>query len=393
VLTWKLDRLSRHRHEWNRLLTLAEERGIIIASVSEGLDTTSELGGFVLELLGGIARMESKSNSLRTRIGKAALARVGEPSGGGRRRFGFEPDQVTVREREAGLLREAARRVLAGEGTTRIVKDWNRRGVRMPGGSLWQATPLRRVLLAPRVAGLRQHQGEVLADAEGQPVAARWPAIIDRTTWERLRVILLDPKRRKGGRPASYVLSGFIFCHCGKRMSGRIKDGGPIYLCPPPDLGGCGSRRKAEPIEDRVRDDVLAALSSPDFRAKVQALHAAELSAAQVAELTSSLEADAAKLAQLDGLAADLDPDDLITARAKIATRMDATRRQLAVGTSSDALAEIPNVAELLEAAWRGWTLEKRRTVLGLVIRQIIAQPVQRGAHYRPEYLQIIWKV
>jgi site-specific DNA recombinase len=361
--------------------------------VTEGLDTTSEMGGFVLELLGGIARMESKSNSLRTRIGKAALARVGEPSGGGRRRIGFEPDQATVREEEAELLREAARRVLAGEGTTRIVKDWNRRGLRMPGGSPWQATPLRRVLLAPRSAGLRQHQGEVLTDEKGQPVQAVWPAIIDRTTWERLRVILLDPKRRKGGRPTSYLLSGFIFCHCGKRMGGRKKDGGTIYLCPPPDLGGCGSRRKAEPIEDRVRDDVLAALSSPALRAKFEALHTAELSAAQVAELTDNLDADAAKLAQLDGLAADLDPDDLMTARAKIATRMDATRRQLASGASSDALAEIPDTSELLEAAWKRWTLQQRRSVLGLVIRQIVAQPVQRGAHYRPEYLQIIWKV
>jgi Resolvase, N terminal domain len=34
VVTWKLDRLSRNRRVWKRLLTLAEERGIIIASVT-----------------------------------------------------------------------------------------------------------------------------------------------------------------------------------------------------------------------------------------------------------------------------------------------------------------------------------------------------------------------
>jgi site-specific DNA recombinase len=393
VLVWKLDRLSRNRRDWNRLLTLAEERGTIVASVTEGLDTTSEMGGFVLELLGGIARMESKSNSLRTRIGKAALARMGEPSGGGPRRFGFEPDQVTIREDEAELLREAARRVLAGEGTTRIVKDWNRRGLTMPGGSPWQPTPLRRVLLAPRVAGLRQHQGEVLIDAQGQPVAAAWDAILDRATWERLRVVLLDPSRRKGGRPTSYLLSGFIFCHCGSRMNGQMKEGVFIYTCQQKGRGGCASRRRAAPIEDHVRNQVLDALSTPKLRAKIEALHAADLSAAQVAELTDSLDADAAKLAQLDALAADLDPDELMTARAKIGTRMDQTRRRLAEGTTTDALAEIPEIADLLTAAWDRWTLDKRRSVLKLVIRQVIAKPVAMGAHFQPEHVEIVWRV
>jgi hypothetical protein len=74
---------------------------------------------------------------------------------------------------EAELIEEAATRVLRGEGLRSIAMDWNERGVKIVGGSTWQGSAIRRVLMSPRIAGLKEHRGEIVGEAT-------WPAIIDR---------------------------------------------------------------------------------------------------------------------------------------------------------------------------------------------------------------------
>jgi hypothetical protein len=37
--------------------------------------------------------------------------------------------------------------------------DWNERGVKTAGGGKWQGSVLRRVLMSPRIAGLKDHRG------------------------------------------------------------------------------------------------------------------------------------------------------------------------------------------------------------------------------------------
>jgi hypothetical protein len=74
---------------------------------------------------------------------------------------------------EAELIEEAATRVLRGEGLRSIAMDWNERGVKIVGGSTWQGSVIRRVLMSPRIAGLKEHRGEIVGEAT-------WPAIIDR---------------------------------------------------------------------------------------------------------------------------------------------------------------------------------------------------------------------
>ena len=53
------------------------------------------------------------------------------------------------------------------------------------------------MLVSPRIAGLREHNGEVVGEA-------MWPAIIDRANHDRLVGLLGDPSRRRDnfGRPA-----------------------------------------------------------------------------------------------------------------------------------------------------------------------------------------------
>ena len=61
------------------------------------------------------------------------------------------------------------------------------------GAALWHGSMIRRVLMSPRIAGLKEHRGEIVGEAT-------WPAIIDRATHDRLVGLLVDG----ADRPANY---------------------------------------------------------------------------------------------------------------------------------------------------------------------------------------------
>jgi recombinase len=136
-------------------------------------------------------------------------ARAGKRTGGGSRPFGYKINRQDLGEgaprrwrivgeelepAEADAVREAVSRVLRGESLRSIAFDFNKRGIK-PGGEKkngeskidkWQGSTLRRVLLSPRIAGLREHNGEVVGKAV-------WPAIIDEATHDRLVGLLKIP--------------------------------------------------------------------------------------------------------------------------------------------------------------------------------------------------------
>jgi site-specific DNA recombinase len=66
---------------------------------------------------------------------------------------------------------------------------------------------IRRVLISPRIAGLREHHREIVGEAQ-------WPATIDRATHDRLVGLVKDTSRRplNHGRPRTHPLAGLVCC-------------------------------------------------------------------------------------------------------------------------------------------------------------------------------------
>jgi site-specific DNA recombinase len=96
--------------------------GLRVAVVAGGdYDLTTPDGRFTARIVGAVARKESEDRSRRVRRKHLELAERGNPSG--QLGWGVRDDA----ERE--LVREAARRVLAGQGPMTIARDWN---VRVP---------------------------------------------------------------------------------------------------------------------------------------------------------------------------------------------------------------------------------------------------------------------
>jgi site-specific DNA recombinase len=243
VVAWKLDRAFRRLKEAVDFLEDCREHSVAFVSATEGIDTTTPYGGVLFALFSALAQIESQTKSDRIARWHQQRAERGLPTGGGTRAYGFEPDGVKHRAAEARLIRDAIRSLLNGGTLTGIARNWNDRGILTPTGKRWSKTSLRRIVLSPRIAGLRQHRDETFP--------AAWKPIITEDEHLRLRARYGSPGRPAGRR---YVLAGVAFCGlCGTRLIARPKaDGRRCYVCAS-DQGGCGKiRQLAAPLEEFV---------------------------------------------------------------------------------------------------------------------------------------------
>jgi site-specific DNA recombinase len=416
IAAWDADRLSREPRENEDLIDLAEQHGIKLATVTGEYDLATPSGRLHFRIKGAIARHESEYRAERIRLKQDELARAGKVGGGGTRPFGYLSDRVTlhtspfcllgsretVEGGEAELVREAAERVLLGEALHAILTDWTKRGVHTVTGKPWRTKVLSGLLLSPRIAGLRQHQGVTIGKAA-------WPAIISEETHERLKVLLTDPARQlNGGKLArSYLLSGFIFCGlCGQKLVARPRDDKRrCYCCASGvNFNGCGKiRRLAEPVENLVREQLFAALDSNDWDAMFQtAARAAEKGASDEQKLLASLKADEAALEHAERahfIERDLNGNPVLTRthflriKQELEANMEEIRRRLSRVIGSHNLASFPRSGEELRATWEAGSLSWRRALLTTYIERVVLLPCQRGRNkFDSTRVKVVWR-
>ena len=87
-------------------------------------------------------------------------------SGGGTRPYGYAEDRMHLVAEEAAHLREAARRVLAGESLRSVCQDFNERGIATSTRGAWSIQTMRRMLCSARISGRREHHREIVAKAQ-----------------------------------------------------------------------------------------------------------------------------------------------------------------------------------------------------------------------------------
>src|SRR5579862_1173358 len=259
VLVWHLDRLTRHPRELEAFIDLCDELRVGLGCVTGEVDLGSHIGRLTARMLGGLARYESDHKSERIRRKHEEIAANGRVSGGGSRPYGYEGDKVTVRAAEAAIIRECAKRLLAGEPVLSIARGLNERGVTSASGGAWSPQSLRRMLASPRISGQRIHHGEIVAKAV-------WPAIISAKDGARIRALLANPERRTNKAARRYLLGGLLVCsHCGDRLVARPRSGGQRrYACAKgPGFSGCGRTYiTADDVELFVTEAVLHRLDS-----------------------------------------------------------------------------------------------------------------------------------
>lgn len=387
VVTWDLDRLHRRPIELEEFFNACDRAGVRhLASVGGDVDLASGEGVMVARIKGAVAAEEVRKIQARTRRKKLEIAEAGRPSGGGRRPFGFEADMVTVREPEAAAIREAAKRVIAGEPLRAIARDWNEQGPRPVGGNIWRTNAIHKVLCAPRTAGLRQHQGEVIG-------AAAWPAILDRSTWETVCAVLKDPSRRTNANARTYLLSGGLArcARCDVHMVGKPhRPGQPAYACLAAN-GGCGANSiLAKPLEDLVTNMVLEAIDSP-------ALDEARRALAGEAQddPTDAIVVVEAKLAELAEMwaAGEITRAEWVTARKPLEARLEAAKRTLSRKRGTTALAAFSGRPGALRMEWDALSFDRQRAIIAAVVDRVNIGLVMRGRNtFDPSRVEVVWR-
>lgn len=389
VIVREVDRLTRNLTDWNRFEKACVARGVLLSAYTGGdLDLSTPDGAYYGGMETLRAKRDSAVKSARVREAKDRQARKGNRSGGGHRWFGYtrvyvNPDEPNGRKRivlrdeinqvEAEALRDAAERVLRGENIGTIIREWTERGIKPSGGKEWATTSLARTLKSPRLAGLREWQGK--------KYPAKWPAIFDVDTHERLVKLLDDPSRRAHvvGRKL-HLLSGIATCgKCAHPLYiGKRKDMAAPYRCTKqPGGGGCGGISvQAELLEEYVTGAVLDALESPRVQEAVRA--GGDSDAPRRAELLTEIKnaQDRREEARRDYAEGNIDRGDWLDIKQRTETRVTKARQEYdrLTGTAT-VFGDIP-AADMVRDAWdNSWNIDRKRAAIKAVLHKVVINP------------------
>lgn len=392
LVTWEASRAQRDLAAYVQLRDLAAERGVLWSYSGRTYDLTRGDDRFGTGLDALMAEREADQIRDRVLRGKRDAAQAGRPAGrppyGYRRRFNArsgQPEGWEIDDDEAPVVREVARRVIAGESIRGIATDFNRRGIPAPmsqknSPDTWVPRRLRIMLMSPSYAALRQHQGEVVG-------AAEWPAIIDEADWHRVQGILEDPNRQLGPGPApAHLLSGIARCGvCGAslRWFGPKSIKTPRYQCSKPTA--CVSRR-FHLVDELVTEVVIGRLRMPD---------AADVFAAGDDDQHAAVDELRALRDRMDSFA-DAAADGELTASAF--ARIEARLLPQIDAAAKRAEASLPTpVAELVtaddvRAAWDALPIESQRLVVRLLLEVTVNPSTVGTRRFNPDDIELKWK-
>jgi site-specific DNA recombinase len=390
VVVWHLDRLHRHPKELEEFFEVCDGAHIsALASVTGDTDLSTHDGRFLARILGAVARKESDDKSRRITRKHLEMAQAGRPIIGGTRPFGYRDDCRTPDPIEAAAVREAARRLLAGDSLRGLATDWNARGIRSVRGRQWSVQVLKRMMLSARLSGQRAYRGEIVAKGD-------WEPIISPEDTARLRALLTDPARLTVRTVRRYLLSGgLLHCRlCGAALVARPRaDGARRYICAKgPGKPGCGGIAiLAEPLEALIAEAVLYRLDTPEL--------AAALAGSSVPDDSAERTALALDRAQLEELARgygdrQITFPEYLAARKPIEARIDAARRQISRATGTEAIAPYIGEAGALRTAWKDLPLTRQRAIVAAVLDRAVVGPGLRGrTRFDPERIEAVWRV
>ncbi len=277
-----------------------------------------------------------------------------------------------IHEEQAVVVRESAKRVLAGESIASIAKDFNRRGIKAPRSAEWVPTQIKRILVNPAYIAQRVHQGKVIGKAD-------WPPILDEVTFRRCVTRLTDPSRKfTDEHAAKYLLSGIAVCGvCGSTVKARPQRNGYFsYVC----KSFCVAR-KMDCVDLLIETLVVARLSQPDAMLEDDedtnpALEAIRDKRCRLEEFYDSAangEISAAALARIE---------------AKLLQEIEGlekTLRRSAVPTSVHDLADNPEV-------WQSLPISVKREIIKLLMQVRIMKSERGRKVFDPNQIEIEWR-
>ena len=398
LICWHVDRLYRSMKDLERLIDIADAARIQIRTVNGGdLDLSNSSGRMVARILGSVARQESEHKGERQRAANAQRAEAGKWQTANRT-FGYTAAGEPL-EPEASAFRSAVADVLAGKSIRAVAKEWNAKGLKttLAGttqkrngteytiAGAWNSPRVRRLLVNPRYAALKVHQGKVIGKGD-------WTALIDEDTHRGLVAYVSDPARvictsfvRK------YIGSGVYICgRCGGKMRAALPGGkgsGRTYEC----RAHQHVVRRGEPLDEYVERVILGYLSEPDTRQRLAVM----LHGDERVDVEALHTRRAALQARLDDLAAMFAAGTIEGSQLQRGTS-DLRKQLSGVDTVLAELSRSSPVVDLLAAdgdlqeKWDRLTPDLKGKVLQEICT-VTVQPAPRGSRFDFDLIDIDW--
>jgi hypothetical protein len=287
------------------------------------------------------------------------------------------------------VICQVAARYLAGESLRSIAVWLDDEGVTTVTGKAWNTTTLRGLLRSGRIAGLREHRGEVVGPAV-------WDAIITPAQRDRILARMADAATTGRRTPRRYLLSGMLRCHrCGGKLYSAARVDTRRYVClSGPDHGGCGGTMiVAAPVEDLVADAVLFRLDTAELAASLTGRASDD---AQAAALADQLAGDRQQLDELAALYADkaITVREWMAARRPIEDRIDQAQRKVARLSHSDALVGVVGNGGELRSRWAGLNLTRQAAIVAAILDHAVIGPGTPGARkFDANRVELVWRL
>jgi len=280
IVARSVDRLGRNLRAFTDLVALADEHQTAVVAIGDDLNSHSETGRLMLNLLAVFAEHESRAIGQRGRYSHEV--RRGE----GRWTAGIPPFGLTTVKRDGGsyavinpetvdALRHIVEMCINGESFLAISRWMNDEGYRTVRGGRWTPDTVAHTLRNPAIAGLRvthadpskpyenrsqrrkrgkpRGEGRLFTNDDGVPIVFEDHAAIDLQTWQRLKEATDKRRQAAFGRNDSadrppQLLQGIAKCGtCGgplSRNSSSVRRNGvneqyETYRCSRSGHNGC----------------------------------------------------------------------------------------------------------------------------------------------------------
>jgi site-specific DNA recombinase len=390
LMLWEPSRGSRKVGEWVELIDLCELRGVQIAVTEENkvYDPANPRDRKSLLEAATDSEYETAKLSGRIKRGKRSNARRGGVAGGRplygyRRIYDRETGELVRQEPDperAAVVRRIFGEYIKGDSPRVIAVRLNDEGVASGSGAKWTALTITRLIDNVAFKGQRVHRGEVIGQAE-------WDPILSAETWDKAHE-RRESLRWQRGRSDAHLLAGTVRCGvCGGRMYATHPTGKLYYGC----REGSHTFRPVERLDAWVTDAFLNRLRQPDVQRRITATGSSpevEAAEAQVVELRAEL-AEALELWRAKALSvkayAEMERD--LTARIAQAERAAKVTRPTVE------IDDLPDDVELIDAWWDAKSPELQRSYIAGWIAAVVAHPIGRRRTYRMEdYTEIEWR-
>jgi hypothetical protein len=365
--------------ELEHIIELVEKTSLTVATVDSDIDLNTGQGRVMARVLTAFAQDELDKRSVRQKAKFAEDREAGKNHWRGKRPFGLTLEGKLVPE-EAQAIQDIAEKIIDKGTIASGVDLLNERGILTTFGMPWQRPTLRRTLLHPRLAGMREHEGELI---EGN-----WEAVLDWETWQAVVNRINSPERafvKKAGR--EYTLTGLLTCDvCGAKCYGQVRKAGKtgnrketwVYRC---SVNTSHVSKSVKQVDRLVMLQTVMALHTLDYsevetdRNALKALR--EAKAKEDRDWHEWLQEAAEER---------LRPSEIRSSRERHEARIADLNRQIAE-MEKVSLVRLPTPEEEDEGIlkvfdWEALSLEKRRRLVETVWESITLKASGKGARW-----------